>query len=298
MKIAVLMSTYNGASFLEEQLNSIACQTVAKNMTVYIRDDGSSDSTQYLISPFMAKCDIRLIKGKNIGPANSFWELLINQNIQADYYAFADQDDIWDVDKLETAIRVLEQQFELYLCNCRLINRNSKVISNSFREVVPIMTIPRQCICGMGHGCAMVFTDDLRKKIIESNIECIPMHDTVVMLYALGYGKVYYDLEPRFSYRMHEDNVVAKNGKGFIGQIMSSIKNWKSNAKNSMADVATEMLFNNFELEDSDREYLENLSKYKKSFKAKRRILKYEDVNGITPQALRSYRIRVWLNLF
>lgn len=298
MKVAVLMSVYNGASYLEEQLNSIANQTVAEDMTIYIRDDGSADETFRIIEAFQDKCDMKLIRGENVGPGKSFWELLTNPDIQADYYAFADQDDIWDTDKLERAIYTLGRDYQLYMCNCRLIDEKNEVINDLFRENIPVMTIPRQCICGMGHGCAMVFTDELRKKIVDAKITCIPYHDSVVMLYALGLGKVYYDIRPHFSYRMHEGNVVAKNGKSFIGRICSSFKTWKSNAKYSMSVVAEEMLSNDLELDEDTKEYLGNLMNYKKSFSAKRKILKYQDVEGITPQALRSYRMRVWLNLF
>lgn len=298
MKVAVLMSTYNGASYLQEQLNSIANQTIVNDVTLYIRDDGSDDNTFDIIETFRDRINIVLYKGDNVGPGKSFWELLINPDIQADFYAFADQDDIWDADKLESAIYTLGQEYQLYMCNCRLINDENTVIQELFRESIPVMTIPRQCICGIGQGCAMVFSDALRKRIMESDITCIPIHDSIVMLYALGFGKVYYDIKPHFSYRMHEGNVVAKSGKKHIRRIFSSIKIWKSNAKNSMSDVAKEMLANHVVTDEASKDYLENLAMYKKSFSAKRKILNYEAVEGITQQALRSYRMRVWLNLF
>ena len=45
MKIAILMSTYNGEKYLNEQLESIFMQQVNAEITVYIRDDGSKDKT-------------------------------------------------------------------------------------------------------------------------------------------------------------------------------------------------------------------------------------------------------------
>ena len=96
MKIAVLMSTYNGQKYLDEQLMSIADQTFSKMMTLYIRDDGSTDNTLKIIEKWKKKIDIVFFQGENVGPARSFWKLLMNSEIQADYYAFCDQDDIWN----------------------------------------------------------------------------------------------------------------------------------------------------------------------------------------------------------
>ena len=62
MKIAVLMSTYNGHSYLNEQLKSLAQQTVAEDVTVYIRDDGSTDDTFKIIEKWKTRMDIVLYK--------------------------------------------------------------------------------------------------------------------------------------------------------------------------------------------------------------------------------------------
>ena len=58
MKIAVLMSTYNGEKYLDEQLESLAKQTVADKMTLYIRDDGSTDRTFDIIEKWKSKINI------------------------------------------------------------------------------------------------------------------------------------------------------------------------------------------------------------------------------------------------
>ena len=78
MTIAVMMSTYNGKDYLSEQLESLANQTVAGDMTVYIRDDRSSDNTFEIIDRWRDRLSIVLFKGQNKGPAGSFWELLMN----------------------------------------------------------------------------------------------------------------------------------------------------------------------------------------------------------------------------
>ena len=108
------MSTYNGHKYLDKQLKSIAEQTVVNHLTLYIRDDGSKDDTFDIIDKWKNKINIVLYKEKNAGPAMSFWQLLMKSEVKADYYAFCDQDDVWDKDKIEKGIEKgrREEKFE------------------------------------------------------------------------------------------------------------------------------------------------------------------------------------------
>ena len=54
MKVAILLSTYNGEKYLAEQIESIQKQTYS-NWHLYIRDDGSSDNTVAIINKFVQK---------------------------------------------------------------------------------------------------------------------------------------------------------------------------------------------------------------------------------------------------
>ena len=131
MKIAVLMSTYNGHKYLDKQLKSIAEQTVVNHLTLYIRDDGSKDDTFDIIDKWKNKINIVLYKEKNAGPAMSFWQLLMKSEVKADYYAFCDQDDVWDKDKIEKGIEKLKGSIQLYACNCRIIDEKDVVIKKN-----------------------------------------------------------------------------------------------------------------------------------------------------------------------
>ena len=185
MKIAVLMSTYNGHSFLSEQLKSLYNQTLIDSMTVYIRDDGSTDDTFDIISEWKPKMNIILYTESNVGPARSFWELLKRNDIEADYYAFCDQDDIWDPDKLEVAVNKMQGGACLYACNCRIIDEYGRIEKNYRLTKEPVINIERLFITGCTQGCSVVFTDGLRKQLLDYDIKCIPMHDIIVLLYAL-----------------------------------------------------------------------------------------------------------------
>ena len=98
--VCVLMSTYNGEQFIREQLESI-CSQNGVNVTLLIRDDGSKDNTLSILKSFEEKIPMRVITdGENLGPGNSFMEL-VYQAGDFDFYAFSDQDDIWKNNKLE-----------------------------------------------------------------------------------------------------------------------------------------------------------------------------------------------------
>ena len=78
LKTVVLMSTYNGEKYIREQLDSILNQTIANQVQIYIRDDGSSDSTISIIEEYIAAgADIILDKAENVGVIASFFELML-----------------------------------------------------------------------------------------------------------------------------------------------------------------------------------------------------------------------------
>lgn len=298
MKIAILMSTYNGEKFLDKQLESIAMQTVAQDITLYIRDDGSTDRTFDIIENWKNKIHIVLYKGKNAGPAMSFWKLLMNQEIQADYYAFCDQDDIWDNNKVEESIKALAEGYCLTICNSRLIDQNDSIIAPKYIGNTPTFSYQSLFISGIAQGCAMTFTNEFRKYICKKKISCIPMHDIIINLYALSFGRIKWIETPLFGYRVHSNNVVAKGNKGLFKGIKTTIWNWKNSSKYSMGDVAKELLNNSTDLNDVDERFLINASVYRKRLSAKINLLRNKATKDTNMRIKRSYYLRIALNLY
>lgn len=296
MKIAILMSTYNGQNYLTEQLDSLYKQTLIDNITLYIRDDGSTDNTLEIIEEYKSKMKIKLYEEENCGPAMSFWALL-NKDISADYFLFCDQDDIWDSDKVEKSIIELKNGSCLAACNCRIINSIGLIKQEIRLNYHPIIDIPHLFISGFTQGCSLAFTCELRDYVVKCNIKCVPMHDIIMIIYALVFGKVTWIEDPLFSYRIHEKNVVAKN-TSVIKRLKTTIWNWKNSAENSMSDVAWELLQNgdNFTIEEIN--YLKLIVNYRKSILNKIKLIQNNYVNTIDHKAVRSYRIRLLLNLF
>src|SRR5262249_52802352 len=95
---AIMLATCDGEAFLEPQIETLATQTVAK-IDMWVSDDGSKDATRSIIQKVAAswtKGEVHLVNGPCQGFAENFRSLLTNPDIEADYFAFCDQDDLWD----------------------------------------------------------------------------------------------------------------------------------------------------------------------------------------------------------
>ena len=104
--VTILLSTYNGEKYIEEQLESIFAQTYWQNCNLFVRDDGSKDGTVAILKKYEKEGKLRLECGENIGFVRSFF-WLINNAPESDFYSFADQDDIWNADKIERGVKKL-----------------------------------------------------------------------------------------------------------------------------------------------------------------------------------------------
>ena len=110
--VLVLLSTYNGSRYLQEQIDSVLNQDGVK-VVLLIRDDGSTDNTLEILDRNSLNHDnIFVITGSNCRSAASFMELVYEANRtypDFDYYAFCDQDDVWCKDKLISAVNKLSE---------------------------------------------------------------------------------------------------------------------------------------------------------------------------------------------
>ena len=104
MSIIILMSTYNGEKYLKAQIESLLSQTI--KVEILVRDDGSTDSTQQILDDYAQRGMLKWYSGKNLGSGKSFFDLACKAP-DADFYAFADQDDIWENKKVELAVQQL-----------------------------------------------------------------------------------------------------------------------------------------------------------------------------------------------
>ena len=227
-KILVLMSTYNGEKYIREQMESIL-QQEAVDVHLLIRDDGSKDGTLEILRQYENYNNVEVYQGKNLGACQSFFDLLKNASVKYSYYAFADQDDVWQKDKLKIAIQMIEGESSIPTLYCG----SYQLTDGGLNELPQRRTSPKNISFGNAliesncTGCTAVFN----RKLLELSKQQIPkeayMHDWWLYLMASAFGKVVYDETPHMMYRQHGSNVLGGN-TGKINQIQRRIKNFKN----------------------------------------------------------------------
>ena len=217
VSIAILMSIHNGARFISEQIGSIAAQTHS-NWSLHISDDNSSDGSNIIIKEFTTQNqkEIAINKVQNNDFCKSFLQLACDKEIKSDYYAYADQDDIWEEDKLKAALEFLQTIPEdtpaLYCSRTTIVDKDNQTLSLSplFKRMP---SFANALVQNIGGGNTMVF-NLAAKRLLEkagSDIE-IPSHDWWTYMVVLGCGgKVFYDTNPYIRYRQHDANLVGAN---------------------------------------------------------------------------------------
>lgn len=222
--VCVLLSTYNGQKYLLELLDSIVAQRDV-DVQIIARDDGSKDSTLDILHQYN-KCPITIIEGENLGSTKSFFQL-IRLCGEAEYYAFADQDDVWDPDKLICAVKKLKKYNNIpaiYSSNARLVDSNLKEISIENKK--PKLTIGSALIKNYATGCTVVFNNILMTLLKEYQPSDVPFHDWWANLVALACNGVsVFDNSPHISYRQHNDNVVGADSS-FISKMNNRFKKY------------------------------------------------------------------------
>ena len=206
-KVQILMSTYNGETYLSKQIDSILAQNYPA-IQLLIRDDGSKDNTKEILKEYENKFEqITVIYGENVGVNGSFFSLV--EMSDADYIAFADQDDIWLPDKVKKAVEQLEQVqgAALYACNKILIDGNDNIIKeNDGRKMAP--SFSNALVESICTGCTIVMNRKLTEQLKIHIPEHAVLHDWWCYLLAAYLGTVIYDENAYIWYRQHENNVV------------------------------------------------------------------------------------------
>jgi len=211
MKLAVLMSTYNGERFLHQQIESILKQVCSFQVDLWVRDDGSTDGTQMILQSYADDGELQWYTGPNLGPARSFLDL-VQHCEEYDFYAFADQDDYWYPEKLETGVKQIKEHIgpALYFSNGRMVDMELNPLGrNIYRTAPPVDFYSVTCGAGIT-GCTMVFNRELAKLIQEKPLpKELVMHDYHMgIVCTLHDGVVIYDDDAWMDYRQHGNNVV------------------------------------------------------------------------------------------
>ena len=214
-KIDVLMATYNGEKYVREQIDSILNQTY-QNIELYISDDGSTDTTKQILNEY-EKQDSRVHvfhQEKNLGYISNFGFLM--QQVQSEYYMFADQDDVWLKDKIEhTFQKMKEKGADLVYTDLRVVDQDLHELYPSFwdylkiRKKVEYDDLRSEYLYNCVTGCTIL----TKKKFIDQILplptksEYMP-HDYWVSLVVALHGKIAHLDEKTILYRQHGNNLI------------------------------------------------------------------------------------------
>ena len=217
--IDILLATYNGEAYLQEQLDSLVAQS-CRDWHLYVRDDGSTDRTVEIIRCFYEQHQSRVTildtPPGNLGVVRNFEEL--RSVSRGDYVMFCDQDDVWLPEKVEKMLAVMQQaESELGRESPLLVHSDLCVVDYRLQTISPSMwdyqylgrqsqrPLRKFLIQNSVTGCAMMINRSLCSKVVLP--EQALMHDWYLAIAAAAMGKIVEIAEPLVQYRQHSSNV-------------------------------------------------------------------------------------------
>lgn len=276
--VVVLMSTYNGQKYVVDQLESLIKQQGVE-LSILIRDDGSNDNTIDILKKYANNYHFfKIFEGVNKGVLYSFTALCryALDNLCADYYAFCDQDDVWDSNKLMIAVEKLNdfpsEKANLYFSNARLVDENLSYIRDLYSpgeikigKKMALVQIPT-------FGCCCVFN----RKALEYFLE-IPNqkqgHDHWIYLICSFFGNVYYDEGTHIDYRQHKNNVSGKKEKGWKLILVRLHTLFVYGLDHNFDEKAKQLLQFKDRLNREDYDYIYKVANYRNRLKYKLELL-------------------------
>jgi glycosyltransferase involved in cell wall biosynthesis len=218
-EIDVLLATWNGERFIEEQLESLFRQTF-QNFRLIVRDDASNDSTLDVIERYRSRYPGRVavhINPCRRGPCRTF--SLLAEDSVAPYVAFCDQDDIWRDDKLEISIataKSMEAEHNVHtpvlvFSDVTLVGQENQTLAPSMWRMMHVN--PRRATLGsllvqnLVSGCTVLANRSLLLRAMPVP-EGAVMHDCWLGLVAAAFGLLHPLYEATVRYRQHHGNAI------------------------------------------------------------------------------------------
>lgn len=294
--VVVLLATYNGERFLEEQLDSIL-QQEGVYVEIVIRDDASTDETVSIIRRYQENySNITFLSGENVGSALNFWILAqYAKEKNADFYSFADQDDIWYKDKLKTAVNKIKHinNPALYFSEMNLIDAHGKMFGKGLNK--KCFEVNKNCclVQNQAAGCTMVFNRKALQIYTAYEPRAIQMHDFWMFILMSFFGSIVYDNEPHMEYRQHENNVVGANN-GLINRWKARIKYIHRLTEHPRENMAKELLAGyGAEMTSEDVSIVSKVACYRESIRKRLALLFNRTIKMSDREKDFWYRIRI-----
>ena len=218
MRISIAMTTYNGADYLLEQLESLRTQSLMADEVIIV-DDCSTDNTVDLLNMYIQKYHLDnwvLIKNSsNIGWRKNFRKAL--QETTGDVVFLCDQDDIWNKDKISLMVKEFHKSpsIELLASNYEILDfgRNDKIkirdVELDNGAIVPF-SLKNKSISVMRPGCTFAVKRELIVLLEKYDIDRFG-HDNILWNLAMIRGTLYLYLKRLIHFRRHETSASAPN---------------------------------------------------------------------------------------
>jgi len=210
-KVTVLLSTYNGSKYLQQQLDSLYVQT-HPNIRILVRDDGSSDATLAILKNEQAKGRLELLEGHgNLGAALSFFELLkAAAATDTEYVAFCDQDDVWHPDKIARAVTklsgVADDRPAMYCSRLELVDE--KLEHTGYTALPKKVGFGNALVDSVATGCTIVLNREAVRLLAGNLPGNVVIHDWWCYLVVSCFGQVIFDETATLKYRQHGANAI------------------------------------------------------------------------------------------
>lgn len=207
-RVEVLLSAFDGALFIGEQLESILAQGGVE-LRVTVRDDGSRDETLAVLGS-CADPRLTVRAGNNLGLPAAFFHLIDESDDRADLYALSDQDDVWLPGKLAraaAALEGLEDRPALYAARVLVTDERLRPL---YPHPLPMRgpSFANALAQNIALGCTTVLNRPARDLVRGRWPQQCVMHDSWLYLVVAGLGTVVYDPEVTVLYRQHVANAV------------------------------------------------------------------------------------------
>ena len=264
-KVAVILGFYNGNDYIETQVKSILEQKF-KNIDIYIFDDNSKLNVELkkIKSDKNTKCKIKIFKReRNVGYAKNFLLGLKEAGNNYDFYAFSDQDDIWELDKINRGVEALNSQVsnlpKLYCSRTAYFNSDCSKEIGSSKIHTKKPTFANALLQNIAGGNTILMNNLARQIVIKTvKAEKFISHDWWCYQIISGAGgEVIFDKNKTVRYRQHKYNLIGKNN-GFE-DIKSRILEFLLGKVKTWSDINLKNLSNfRYLLTNENNEILEN----------------------------------------
>lgn len=229
-RILVLMATYNGEKYLREQLDSVFNQDGVA-VSILVRDDGSSDNTCSILEEYSKEHRLTWYADQHLNVAKGYFALMQKAvGTDFEYFAFCDQDDVWDKNKLSIAINSISEIKgpALYYCGQRLVDGDLNFIAE--HELNRERSLTTRFILSDFAGCTGVFNRKLLNDVVSYTPDYMLMHDTWILKVCLALGgTVIVDPKAHMSYRQHGGNTVGlgRSLPAYLKQVHQYLEEYK-----------------------------------------------------------------------